>query len=304
LHIRKARPTDKHKVLNFCQDTFAWGDYIDIVWDSWATDPSGLLLVVDMPYSGTLVYGPVAVSHISSCPNNVLWIEGLRVNETCRNQGIATYLLKYMVKYGIKKGLDESCALVSNENVISKRLFVKHGFSANSVCRYYNMKIGKTLQFNGHSLIFKCANIHDIKNIQNYLDTSEVYSKMDGRYFNEWKFYKLKNTFDGVYDLISKEKLFLIVDTNNKINGLSVINIIGYKDLFCNKSLLQICYLDCLDYSIYPNFVYLIMETLGAHNQIKNIHFFVENSIDLISMFNDICIDNCEEFIIYSKKLT
>jgi hypothetical protein len=30
----------------------------------------------------------------------------------------------------------------------------------------------------------------------------------------------------------------------------------------------------------------------------------VENSVDLISMFNDICIDNCEEFIIYSKKLT
>lgn len=168
----------------------------------------------------------------------------------------------------------------------------------------YNMKTGKTLQSSGHSLIFKYANIHDIKRIRNYLDGSEVYSKMDGRYFNEWKFYKLKNTFDGVYDLISKGKLFLIVDEDNKINGLSVINIMGNKDLFYNKPLLQICYLDCLDYFIYPNFVYLIMETLGAPNQIKNIHFFVENSIDLTYMFNDICIDNCEEFIIYSKKLT
>ncbi len=304
MHIRKAQPPDKHKILNFCQDTFAWGDYIDIVWDSWVTDPSGLLLVVDVPNSSTLIYEPVAVSHISTCPNNVLWIEGLRVNKTCRNQGIATHLLQYMVKYGIKKGLDESCALVSNKNIISKRIFEKQGFSANTICRYYNIKIGKTLQSNGHSLIFKYAHIHDIECIQNYLDASQVYSKMDGRYFNEWKFYKLKNTFDGIYDLISKGKLILIVDNNNKINGISIINIIEDKDLFYNKPSLQFCYLDCLDYSIYPNFVYLILETLGAHNQFKNIHFFVENSINLSSIFNDINIDNCEEFIIYSKKLT
>jgi ribosomal protein S18 acetylase RimI-like enzyme len=304
LRIRRAQPSDKHKILSFCQDTFAWGDYIHIVWDSWVTDRSGLLLVVDMPNPSTLVYDPVAVSHISTCPNGVLWIEGLRVNKTFRNQGIATYLLRYVLKYGFKRGLDESCALVSSKNVISKRMLEKQGFSVNAICRYYNIKMGKTLQFNAHSLKFKYARIRDIGCIQNYLDASEVYSKMDGRYFNEWKFYKLKNTFDGIYDLVSKEKLVLAVDKNDKINGMSIINIVEHKDMFYNKPSLQICYIDCLDYSIYHNFIYLIFETLGAHNQFKDIHFFVENSINLSCMFNDICIDNCEEFIIYSKRLS
>jgi len=46
-----------------------------------------------------------------------------------RNQGIATHLLKYMVKYGNKKGLDEACALVSYNNVSSKKLFEKQKIS-------------------------------------------------------------------------------------------------------------------------------------------------------------------------------
>jgi hypothetical protein len=305
LHIRKAHPSDKYKILSFCKDTFAWGDYIDIVWDSWLTDPSGLLLVVDMPNSSTLIHEPVAVSHISTCQNNFLWIEGLRVNKTSRNQGIATYFLQYMVKYGIKKGLDESCALISNKNEISKILFEKQGFSANTLCRYYKFDKEKILKSKGNSLILKQAHFHDIEFIQDYLGSSEVYSKMDGRYFNEWKFYKLKNNFVGICDLISKEKLFLIVErSNNKINGISIINIIEEKALFYDKPLLQICYIDCLDYSVYPKFVSLILGKFGAHNKFRNILLFVENSISIRSVLGDVNIDNSEEFVIYSKKLT
>jgi hypothetical protein len=304
LQIRKAQPSDKFTILNFCKDTFAWGDYIDIVWDSWLNDPSGLLVVVDRLDSSTLIYEPVAVSHISICQNNFLWIEGLRVNKTFRNQGIATCLLRYMVNYGVKQGLGESCALVSNKNVISKRILEKEGFSANAICRYYSIKIEEISKLNGHSLVLKHAHIHDIESIQNYLDNSEVYSKMDGRYFNEWKFYRLKNTFECICDLISKEKLILAVDGNNKINGVSIINITGEKALFYNKPLLQVCYLDCLDYSLYSNFIRLLLETLGTQNQHKDIHFFVENSIDLCSIFDDANIDNFEKFIIYGKKLT
>ena len=302
LQIRKAQPSDKYKILNFCKDTFAWGDYIDIVWDSWLTDHSGLLLVVDRLDSSTLIYEPVAVSHISICQNNFLWIEGLRVNKTFRNQGIASYLLQHMVNYGIKQGLDESCALVSNKNVISKRMLEKQGFSANAICRYYSIKIEKTLKLNGHSLVLKHAHFNDIESIQDYLDNSEVYQKMDGRYFNEWKFYRLKNTFECLCDLISKEKLILVVDGNEKINGVSIINIVGEKALFCSKPVVEICYLDCLDYSVYSNFIYLLLETLGTHYQFKNIHLFVESSIDLCSVFGS-NIDNSEEFIIYGKKL-
>ncbi|MBA3750029.1 MAG: hypothetical protein H0X03_03895 [Nitrosopumilus sp.] len=72
MYVRNAQTSDKSKILKFCNDTFEWGDYIEIVWDSWLIDPSGLLLVVDHPNLSTLVYEPVAVSHISIYPNNLL----------------------------------------------------------------------------------------------------------------------------------------------------------------------------------------------------------------------------------------
>ena len=41
--IREAISSDKHHILEFCQNTFSWGDYIDNVWDYWISE--GILLV-------------------------------------------------------------------------------------------------------------------------------------------------------------------------------------------------------------------------------------------------------------------
>lgn len=36
--IRNAVDSDKSAILNFCQDTFSWGDYIQDVWDNWLSE--------------------------------------------------------------------------------------------------------------------------------------------------------------------------------------------------------------------------------------------------------------------------
>lgn len=136
---------DKDGVLKFCKDTFEWGDYIGTVWDFWLTDTSGLLLVADNPNLRTLNYEPVAISHISVCQNDMLWIEGIRVDKHHRNKGIATCLLQYMVKYGIENGLVESCALIAHSNINSRKIFEKQGFSQYSIFSYYNVKIKKKI---------------------------------------------------------------------------------------------------------------------------------------------------------------
>jgi hypothetical protein len=45
IKIRDAIKTDKQEVLEFCTDTFQWGDYIHEVWDDWYSDRNGVLLV-------------------------------------------------------------------------------------------------------------------------------------------------------------------------------------------------------------------------------------------------------------------
>ena len=42
--IRKAIQLDKEQILDFCQNTFSWGDYIDEVWDSWYNN-EGLVII-------------------------------------------------------------------------------------------------------------------------------------------------------------------------------------------------------------------------------------------------------------------
>ncbi len=43
MRINGAKPSDKEKILDFCKNTFSWGDYIPEVWDFWIKE--GNLLV-------------------------------------------------------------------------------------------------------------------------------------------------------------------------------------------------------------------------------------------------------------------
>jgi GNAT superfamily N-acetyltransferase len=293
----------------FCKDTFEWGDYIGTAWDFWLTDTSGLLLVVDDPISRTLNYVPVAISHISVCQNDMLWIEGIRVDKHYRNKGIATCLLQYMVKYGIEKGLGESCALIAQSNINSRNIFEKQGFSQNCIYAYYNVKIKKQLKFANPSLVLKYACLDDVQLVYDYLHNSQIHLEKNNRYFHDWRFFKLENTFDCICNLIDKKKLVLIVDENSKICGLSVINTLDGKNTFYKEPLLQVCYLDCINSQILYDSVYHILGTLIDYSRHKYIQFFVDGSFDLYPLLRDdknksnYDIDSFERFIVYCKKL-
>src|SRR5919112_1880629 len=140
--IRKANNNDKDNVLEFCKNTFSWGDYIHTVWDSWLNDPFGLLLALEICDMSKKLQ-PIAISHIMRCPNNFLWIEGIRVNQNYRKQGIASFLLKYMIDLGVKWGNVEANAIVSYDNMPSQKMFEKHGFSKSFEFVFYNINLKK-----------------------------------------------------------------------------------------------------------------------------------------------------------------
>jgi RimJ/RimL family protein N-acetyltransferase len=126
--IRRALDSDKAKVLEFCKNTFEWGDYIETVWDEWKNDLSGILLVKEYKESTESESIPIGVAHLGFCINNVMWIEGIRVQKNFRNQGIASSLLQHMINHGLSKGYREASALVAKNNIISQKLLEKHNF--------------------------------------------------------------------------------------------------------------------------------------------------------------------------------
>lgn len=306
MNIRKANDLDKRDVLNFCKNTFEWGDYIDKVWDIWINDSKGLLLVSEIYEHRSLKSIPVAISHISICPNNLMWIEGLRVDKNYRKQGLAHSLLKYMLDYGKKKELYEADAIVSLTNIASQKLLEKQGFNQLFKFNYFNIQLKREIQFinsgtRTQKLKLKIPYQKDIPHIKNYFDRFKV-KYMDNRYFSSWKFYKIENTFSGLFSLVVNNKVLLVVDDSNNINGILMINFDDYDTLY-KRRLIQICYLDCIDNSIYSDVIKFLISVYSNNTLYNYIHFFIPDFIDLNNYISNEFINSFEQFYLYSKHL-
>ena len=85
---RLAQSSDKKDVLNFCQNTFSWGDYIHEVWDNWINE--GNLIVIENDQI------PVSMAHVGFYPDEkMIWIEGIRVNQNFRKKGFAQKMIHH-----------------------------------------------------------------------------------------------------------------------------------------------------------------------------------------------------------------
>ena len=307
--IRKANNNDKNEVLKFCKNTFSWGDYIHTVWDTWLNDPYGLLLVLEI-YDKDQKLKPIAISHIIRCPNNFLWIEGIRVNQKYRRQGIASSLLKYMIDIGLKMGNKEANAIVSFNNLSSRKMFEKHEFLKSFEFVYYNiiLKKGNKIKSYSNSLKEHCKikipNFKDINSIIVFLKHSTIYKYYKRRYFNSWKFYIFKNTYSNLSFLIKNNKLLLFTNNLNQIIALSVIDLIEEKrENFYNKPAVQICYLDCIDYSDYFSIINVLYSYYCDNSLYNYIQLFLPDSIKIDNPIINEQIKHFEKFILYSKNL-
>ena len=84
MELREAESSDKSQILEFCKNTFSWGDYISDVWDYWSLEGNLLVLTENKI--------PVAISH-GSFNEKQLWIEGIRVDKNFRRKGFARHLV-------------------------------------------------------------------------------------------------------------------------------------------------------------------------------------------------------------------
>ena len=176
MKIRLAKKSDKDTILQFCTDTFTWGDYIDRVFDIWYQEPHGELLVVEesndkveRSVNGNSVLEPnrqsnadgnnttttanlvtntvtnvqpIALSHVILCPNKKrVWIEGIRVKQSFRRNKVATILIDEMLQFGRRMGAIQASAIISVNNTASRSLFEKKGFNSVSKWGYYNIQL-------------------------------------------------------------------------------------------------------------------------------------------------------------------
>ena len=279
MKIRLAKRSDKDIILQFCTDTFTWGDYIDSVFDIWCQEPNGELIVAEesddkvgrnrnsaddpngqpktnnasttsannMITNTSTNVQPIALSHVILCPNKKrIWIEGIRVKQSHRRNKVATTLVDEMLQFGRRMGATEASAIISVNNLASRFLFEKKGFNIVSRWGYYNIqldgnKYGRINNGNQdkNTVKVRIANLEDLDNVWNYLQCSETYSLSGKRYFEAWRWYYLN--YEKIVDFIKHQNMIIMEINNTIIEGVAIINYSGYWD---KKEVFQIVYLD------------------------------------------------------------
>ena len=127
--IRDAINSDKFSVLNFCKDTFSWGDYIQNVWDYWLAE--GNLFIIQKEY-------PVGMCHAFFSKNQV-WIEGIRIKPNFRGQHLASNLVKHVELFAKEKQVEFSLMLIDTENSSSISMAKNLNYQIFQIWNFYSM---------------------------------------------------------------------------------------------------------------------------------------------------------------------
>jgi RimJ/RimL family protein N-acetyltransferase len=313
LKIRLARKSDKDTILQFCTDTFTWGDYIDRVFDIWYQEPSGELLIaeenddkvdrnsnensvlepnrqsnIDDDNTPTITTDlitntatnvqPIALSHVILCPNKKrIWMEGIRVKQTYRRNKVATTLIDEMLEFGRRMGATEASAIISVNNAASRSLFERKGFNIVSRWGYYNIHPHgnkyNQISISNRGKKIRKAAIEDLDNVWDYLRCSETYHLSGETYFEAWRWYYL--SYEKIVDFIKHNNIIIIENDNKIIEGVAIINYTGYWD---KTEVFQIVYLDSTSTSKLQALLFYCIDLYAVSLSDNNKNYDIDNT--------------------------
>jgi GNAT superfamily N-acetyltransferase len=331
--FRIATDHDKDYVLDFCKNTFSWGDYIDRVWDIWITEPNSIFLVA-VNVNENKVEKPIAISHGILIPEKIIWIEGIRVDPEYRSHKLATNMSLHILDYARKNGALHSSAIVSISNEKSKGLMEKLGFKVISTWSYLSIKPIILQELNNNNFItdnsssIKVANLEEYQSVLNYLNQSNIFKASGKKFVNSWRWYDL--TEDILRMMINNKQVIILVhndlheDNNSiqikgeekkKVRGIAIIDEEGYWN---NQNILQFIYIDADSDDLLLSIVNKSLELIILKENNKNDNkkkYFENNKYERVQIFSPSPIKKnslifqtfnvnfSEQFLLYHKEI-
>lgn len=198
MQIRDALPSDKTTVLDFCKETFSWGDYIADVWDSWILE--GKLLVIEKDST------QIGLCHISFSPNNrQTWIEGIRIHPKYRRKGYGRRIIAHAESIAQEKSCTIIQMIIESENKVSLKLAQSMGYYIEDRWRLYGLAPKKQIS----SATFASS----IKQVEGHISSST--------YANSWKWLPLEKS--DIEELINKKRI-LVSMQNDAVSAIGIWN--------------------------------------------------------------------------------
>ena len=202
MNVTKATNNDKQAVLEFCKNTFSWGDYIGDVWDSWTKE--GNLFVI---HHENL---PVAICHASiHKEGKQVWIEGIRVDELFRRKGYASKLVKESEKIGKQNDCNIAYMLIESSNEKSLDLARKLCYENFETWNFYSLESKKI----GSEPKIKFASYE--KKLPSTIFTSNFF------YVDSWRWIPL---IDSAKLTLIKEKRIIYFGNDDIPDSLTVLS--------------------------------------------------------------------------------
>jgi GNAT superfamily N-acetyltransferase len=203
LAVRAARPEDREAVLAFCQQTWEWGDYIEYVWDEWLNNPQGKLFVA------TADGQPVAVANMRMLNNTEAWFEGMRVDPTFRQHGIASALFEAQMLEARERGATTARLITESTNAVSIHLLERSAMHRVGAYARYRAAIAATPTKRSYALETPVlATPADLNDIIDYLNTSNIFPATGGLYYQGFTAYTITN--DLLLEKITAQHLYIL----------------------------------------------------------------------------------------------
>jgi len=131
--VRDVRETDRAAILAMTANTWAFGDYIEWVFDTWLADRQGRFIAAEQVETGRLA----AIDKITFISPEEAWFEGLRVAPEFRGLGLASHLQTYMINEVRRAGAYAIRLLTSISNKPVQRVAYRDGFVLKSIVSFW-----------------------------------------------------------------------------------------------------------------------------------------------------------------------
>ncbi len=212
--IRPARSEDREAVLAFCIQTWDWGDYIEFVWDEWLNDPQGKLFVA------TKDGRPVGVANMRMLNKTEAWFEGMRVDPTLRQQGIASALYNAQRREAVGRGATTARLITESTNAGAIRLLERasmHRVGAYAPFRALPVTTPSKREYGLEIPVLATA--ADLDNIIDYLNASNIFPAVGGLYYQGFTAYSI--TSELLTEKVAAQQLY-ILRRWDRLDGLAI----------------------------------------------------------------------------------
>lgn len=212
--IRPARSEDREAVLAFCMQTWEWGDYIEFVWDEWLNNPQGKLFVA------TKDGQPVGVANMRMLNKTEAWFEGMRVDTTFRQHGIASALFDAQLAEARRRGATTARLISESTNAAAIRLLERSSMSRIGAYAPFRALSTTTPTKGSYAIeIPSLATAADLDDIMNYLNASNIFPAVGGLYYQGFTAYSITN--DLLLEKITAQQLY-ILRRWDRLDGLAI----------------------------------------------------------------------------------